>query len=110
MRQIARSTCTSCLSLFRYIWVLITQPYGGPLLTSWWQGQATRTPRNSSPRKICGMKKWQKSQKWPNSQIKILEPTASQKSQVSGFWLQKSQSGNPAQDDLQQHAEAAERR
>jgi len=28
--------------------------------------------------------------------MKILEPTASQKSQISGFWLQKSQSGNPA--------------
>jgi len=31
-----------------------------------------------------------------SSQIKILEPTVSQKSQISGFWLQKSQSGNPA--------------
>ena len=28
--------------------------------------------------------------------MKILEPTASQKSQISGFGLQKSQSGNPA--------------
>jgi len=34
----------------------------------------------------------QKSQK--GSQITILEPTAPQKSQISGFWLQKSQSGN----------------
>jgi len=33
--------------------------------------------------------------KEPNSQIKILEPIASQKNQIYGFWLQKSQSGNP---------------
>ena len=30
-----------------------------------------------------------------SSQIKILEPTASKKSQIYVFWLQKSQSGNP---------------
>ena len=43
MRQVARSTCTSSLSLFRYIWVLIsiTQLYGGPLLVLWWWGHAT---------------------------------------------------------------------
>jgi len=37
--------------------------------------------------------------KQPKSiQIKIWsQPTASQKSQISGFWLKKSQSGNPAE-------------
>jgi len=34
----------------------ITQLYGGPLLVLWWRGQATRTTRNSSPRKIGGTK------------------------------------------------------
>ena len=41
----------------------IAQLYGGPLLVLWWRGQATRTIRNSSPRKICGTKKLQKSQR-----------------------------------------------
>jgi len=41
----------------------ITQLYGGPLLVLWWREQATRTTRNFSPRKSCGTKKLQKSQK-----------------------------------------------
>jgi len=53
MRQVALSTYTS-LSLF-FSGILgcslsITQLYGGPLLVVWWQGQAARTTRNSSPR------------------------------------------------------------
>ena len=34
----------------------ITQLYVGPLLVLWLRGQATRTTRNSSQRKICGTK------------------------------------------------------
>jgi len=41
----------------------ITQLYGGPLPVLCWRGQATRTTRNSPPRKICGTKELQKSQK-----------------------------------------------
>jgi len=46
--------------------------------------------------KFVEWKSCKRARKQPNSQIKILEPTASQKSRISGFWLQKSQSGNPA--------------
>jgi len=65
MRQVARSICTSSPYLFRYIWVLIKHytTVWWPTSHFWWQGQATRTTCYSSPRKICGMKKLQKSQK-----------------------------------------------
>jgi len=73
-----------------------------PLLVLWWQGQAARATCNSSSRKICAtchLQLFKKNlcnkevAKEPKSQIKILEPSASQKSQISGFWLQTGQSG-----------------
>jgi len=45
MRQVARSACTSYLSLFRYIWVLIKHCtivwWPTSLLVLWYRGQAT---------------------------------------------------------------------
>jgi len=88
--QVARSTCSSSPSLHRYTWVLIRALrncvvacfsfYGG--------GDKLHAPLGTRLHEKFA-KELQK------SQMKIFEPSASQKSQISVFWLQKSQSGNP---------------
>jgi len=95
MRQVARSTCTSSLSLFRYIWVLIKH-----CTTVWWptsRFMVAGTSYTYHSQLFSKKNLWnEKVAKEPkSSQIQILEPTASQKSQIYVFWLQKSQSGNP---------------
>jgi len=46
--------------------------------------------------KFVERKSCKKAKNYPISQMKILERSASQKRQISGFWLQNSQSGNSA--------------
>jgi len=95
VRKVARSTCTSPLSLFRNIWMLIKH-----YTTVWWPtsrfivaGTSCTHPSQLFSKKNLWNEKVAKEPK--SSQIKILEPTASKKNQISGFWLQKSQSANP---------------
>jgi len=92
---IARSTCTSSLSLFRYTWVLITALRNCVVarFSFYCDGDKLHVPLTTFPQEKFVERKLAKESK--SSQIKILEPSASQKSQISGFWLQKSQSGNP---------------
>ena len=97
MRQVARSTRTSSLSPSRYIWVLIKHYTTVCWPTSFYDG-GDKLPAPLATclqEKFVERKSYKRAKRQPNSQIKILEPTALQKSQISGFWLQKSHSGNP---------------
>jgi len=95
MKQFARSTWTYCLSVFRYTWVIIKH-----YTTVWWPtsrfmvaGTSYTHHSQLFSKKILLNEKVAKEPK--SSQIKILKPTASQNSQIYGFWVQKSQFGNP---------------
>jgi len=99
MRQAARSTCTSSLSVFEYTWVLISalrncvvarfsfycgrDKLHAPLATFLQEKIVEpKSCKRAWNRKVA--KEQKSSQK---SQIKILEPSASQKSQICVFWL-----------------------
>jgi len=91
MGQDVRSTCSSSLSLYSYIWVLISTLHNCVVAASRFMVARTSC--------TCHLQLFKKNlcnkevAKEPKSQIKILEPSASQKSQISGFWLQTGQSG-----------------
>jgi len=93
MRQVARSTCTSSLSLIRYIWTLIKH-----YTTVWWptsRFMVARTSYMHHSQLFSKKNVWnEKVAKEPeSSQIKILEPTASQRVK---FLVFGSKRANPA--------------